>query len=223
MIDGQELPGPADVEYFTQAQAGGWGETLRGFAKFVALPQGWRVLDVGTGPGLLPRLAVEGGARLAVGVDDSPEMLRRACGSAPNYLTPTWVLADGLRLPFAAGAFDAVLATNLLFLLADPAAGIAALARVVRPGGVVAFVNPSEAMSWAAAEDFAAQRGLAGFARFSFLNYGRLAEEHHRLGSAQWAALAAAAGLTNVRIETRVGGLVVFLRGMMGLRFKVQG
>ncbi len=221
----RELPGPADVAYFTQAQAGGWGETLRGFIKFAALPPGGRVLDVGTGPGLLPRLAVEGGARLAVGVDDAPGMLRRAaeitesseaCESVPNRLTPAWVLADALRLPFAAGAFDAVLATNLLFLLADPAAGIAALARVARPGGVVAFVNPSDAMSWVAAKDFATQRGLVGFARLSFLNYGRLAEEHHRLGSAQWAVLAAAAGLTDVRIETRAGGLVVFLRGMTG-------
>ena len=103
-----------------------------------------------------------------------------------------------LRLPFAAGAFDATVATNLLFLLPDPAAGIAALARVTRAGGMVAFVNPSEAMSTAAAEAFAAQRGLEGFAGFSFVNYGRLAEAHHRLSAAQWSALAESAGLTEV-------------------------
>lgn len=198
---------------------------LRGFVKFVALTEGVRVLDVGTGPGLLPRLAQNNGARLAVGVDDSPGMLRRAaemnesaqsCLSVSSSPSLAWVLADGLRLPFAAGAFDAALATNLLFLLSDPAAGIAALARVTRPGGVVASVNPSETMSPAAAEAFAAQRGLVGFARFSFVNYGRLAEENHRLSPAQWSVLAAAAGLADVRTETRAGGLVVFLRGITG-------
>jgi ubiquinone/menaquinone biosynthesis C-methylase UbiE len=121
-----------------------------------------------------------------------------------------------LRLPFAGNAFDAALATNLLFLLPDPAAGLAALANVTRPGGIVAFVNPSDAMSQAAAESFAAQRGLEGFARFSFINYGRLAEAHHRLDPAQWSALAGAAGLTDVRCETRAAGLVVFVRGVKG-------
>ncbi len=228
MSENRELPGPADVDYFTQAQAGGWGEMLRGFARFLALPPGWRVLDVGAGPGLLPRLLAGAGARLVVGCDDSPAMLRRAAAltagqtddsGAPGEragVAPAWVLADGVRLPFAAGAFDATVATNLLFLLRDPAAGIAALVRVTRPGGVVAFVNPSEGMSAAAAEAFAVQRGLAGFARFSFENYGRLAEAHHRLSAAHWSALAESAGLTDVRAETRAGGLVVFVRGMMG-------
>lgn len=221
----EPLPGPADVEYFTQAQAGGWGETLRGFARFMALPPAWRVLDVGAGPGLLPRLLAGAGAQLAVGCDDSPAMLHRAAAltaaqaddpavSGQGASTvPAWVLADGVSLPFVAGAFDATVATNLLFLLPDPAAGIAALARVTRPGGLVAFVNPSETMSRAVADAFAVARGLTGFARFSFVNYGRLAEAHHRFSAAHWAALAEAAGLTDVCTETRAGGLVVFLRG----------
>ena len=199
MSEKVEWPGPADVAYFTQAQAGGWGEMLRGFVRFLALPAGVRVLDAGTGPGLLPRLFAAAGARGVVGCDDSRAMLEQAQALTPRGAAdPAWAAADALHLPFADGAFDATLATNLLFLLPDPGAGIAALARVTRPGGTVAFVNPSDAMSRLAAEAFAAQRGLDAFGRFSFANYGRLAEEHQRLSPAQWSALAESAGLTAV-------------------------
>ncbi|MGQ9489691.1 MAG: class I SAM-dependent methyltransferase [Anaerolineae bacterium] len=224
-----DWPGPADVAYFEQAQAGAWGEMLRSFLRFAALPAAPAVLDVGTGPGLLPRLAVAAGARLAAGLDASLAMLQRgqalarqeaglgdaegAAFSAGALRLPVWACADGLRLPFAAGSFDVVLATNLLFLLPDPATGFAELARVARPGGTVAVLNPTEAMSRAAAQRFADQRGLSGFARFSFVNYGRLAEANRRLSTAAWVALAEAAGLQEIRSETPAGGLVSFVRG----------
>ncbi len=227
-----QWPGPADVAYFEEAQAGAWGDMLRGFLRFASVPVRGRLLDVGTGPGLLPRLALAGGAAIAVGVDDSLPMLRRAqelaaeeleapgvVGSVPDNCVPAvpaWLCADGGRLPFAAGAFDAVTATNLLFLLPDPAVGFAELARVARRGGIVAVLNPTDVMSQAAAERFADQRGLDGFARFSFVNYGRLAEAHHRLSTAAWMPLAQRAGLHHVRSETRAGGLVAFVRGVAG-------
>lgn len=210
--DPSDLPGPADVAYIARSQAGGWGEMLRSFVKFLALPPGGRVLDVGTGPGLLPRLLADAGARLAVGSDDSWDMLRRA-QNQESFAPAAWLAADALRLPFADGAFDAVLATNLLFLLPDPGAGVRELARLARPGGGVAFVNPTDAMSQAAAATFADGRGLTGFGRFSFVNYGRLAETHLRLSLTGWAELAVAAGLIHVRAEPRAGGLVGFVRG----------
>ena len=135
-------PGPADVEYFTAVQAGGWGDTLRSFARFAAVPDGARVLDLGTGPGFLPRLFAAGSVRLAVGCDDSWPMLKRAAelaaaaGTAGDHgdACLAWVAGDALALPCAGEVFDAALATNLLFLLADPAAGLRSLVRVVRRG-----------------------------------------------------------------------------------------
>ena len=224
-------PGPTDVDYFTQAQAGGWGDMLAAFARFVDLPPGSSVLDAGAGPGLLPRLLADGGARLAVGCDDSLAMVRRAVelaerdsaglvtrpravGECANPQGLVWLAGDALRLPFAAAAFDAAVATNLLFLLPDPAAGLLALARVVRPGGIVAFLNPADTLCIPAAEAFMDVRGIRGFDRFSFVNYARLAEAHHRLPADAWLALARDAGLVDLRVETRAGGLVLFVRGV---------
>ena len=214
-------PGPADVGYFTEAQAGNFGETLRGFLKFLELPPGLRVLDVGTGPGLVPRLLLEQGARLAVGSDDSPAMLRRARDLSVEALPrahhqPDYLLADAARLPFASGSLGASLATNLLFLLPDPAAGLAELVRVVGPGGTVGILNPTDRMSTVAAEAFAHERSLGGFAQFSFINYGRLAQEHRRLSLEQWAQLARDAGLQEVTATSRAGGLIAFVKGRRG-------
>lgn len=214
-------PGPADVAYFTEAQAGSFGETLRGFLRFLDLPREAFVLDVGTGPGLLPRLLIEQGAALAVGSDDSVPMVLRARELSAERLPrvalqPSYVLADAAALPFASASVDAALATNLLFLLSDPAAGMRELVRVVVRGGTAGILNPTDLMSMTAAEAFAHERGLTGFAHFSFVNYGRLAQEHRRLSVAQWAQLAADAGLRDVEASTRAGGLIAFVKGRRG-------
>ena len=51
------------------------------------------------------------------------------------------MLGRGEQLPFEDGAFDALTFTYLLRYVADPAAMIAELARVVRPGGAIASLE----------------------------------------------------------------------------------
>ncbi len=213
IVEENVWPGATDVDYITRAQAGGWGDMLRAFAQFVGPIAGGRVLDAGSGPALLPRLMAEAGARLAVASDDSWPMAQRGKELSVATAGVAQVMGSALRLPFADAAFDAVLATNLLFLLPDPGAGVAELARPVAAGGVVAYANPSATLDRQSAAAFAEERGLQSFARFSWVNFGRLAEGGRRLNASQWLDLAQTAGLVELRIQTRAGGHVVFVAG----------
>ena len=209
-----EWPGPADIAYQTEAQAGGFGQTLASFVKWLDLPAGATVVDVGTGPGLVVRLMRER-CGFVVGSDNSPEMLRHARSLLPAGAPDpgAWAAAEASRLPFGRNAFDAAVATNLLFLLEHPGKAVCELARVVRSGGVVGWLNPSERFSQASAAEFADGRGLTGFARFSLINYARIAEQHHRLAAEQWRELAHAAGLVDIEVEGRGGGLITLVKG----------
>jgi SAM-dependent methyltransferase len=63
---------------------------------------------------------------------------------ATDVLETPWndVVADGLRLPFAPGRFDVVAGLDLLHHLARPRAFFEEAARVLRPGGRAAFMEP---------------------------------------------------------------------------------
>ena len=104
-----------------------------------------RVLDVATGTAAVAiELAKGAPGRTVVGLDQSPEML--AAGRARVERAG---LADRIELrqgraeslPFAEGEFDALTFTYLLRYVDDPLATMCELARVVRPGGVVAMLE----------------------------------------------------------------------------------
>lgn len=120
---------------------------------------GLDVLDVGCGDGAYASAAAMAGAR-AVGVDASPaaveaarEAASRTCGAA------TFQVGTAERLPFEAGRFDAVLAVTVLCFTADPAAAVAEMARVLRPGGLLVLGDLGRWSLWAA---WRRVRGWAG-------------------------------------------------------------
>jgi demethylmenaquinone methyltransferase/2-methoxy-6-polyprenyl-1,4-benzoquinol methylase len=78
------------------------------------------------------------------GIDVSAAMLRRGqsnVAAAGRDDRITLVLGQGERLPFPDATFDALTFTYLLRYVADPAATITELARVVRPGGAMASLE----------------------------------------------------------------------------------
>ncbi len=107
------------------------------------------VLDVATGPAGVALALADRTQATITGIDVSADMLgrgRRNVAAAGRADRIALVLGQGERLPFADATFDALTFTYLLRYVADPAATIAELARVVRPGGTMAsleFAVPS--------------------------------------------------------------------------------
>jgi ubiquinone/menaquinone biosynthesis C-methylase UbiE len=206
------------VEYFTSVQASeGWGRVLDSFARFVSPALETRVLDVGCGPGALVRRFALLAAR-AEGCDSHSGMVERAGELAQRAGIPNTVYHIGALpvLPFDDASFDMVTATNVIFLLHDPASGLNEMARVCRPGGLVAMLNPSPQMSAesaAAYMDSLSSQGATDFNRKSFINWGSVAERHHRFSMERIQSMFGEAGLGEIVIVEKIGGLAVMAKG----------
>jgi SAM-dependent methyltransferase len=102
---------------------------------------GGRVLDAGCGTGgLLARLTAERPDLAGIGVDFSPVAAARAAAKSG---APT-ACASVTALPFAAGAFDAVVSADVLcHRSVDPQAALREMARVLRPGGRLVLNLPA--------------------------------------------------------------------------------
>ena len=89
-----------------------------------------RVLEVGAGPGLFSRHARVRRPDVRWVVSD--------------ILPAPWndLVADGARLPFRDGAFDAIAAFDLVHHVSRPAAFFTEAARVLAPGGRIVAVEP---------------------------------------------------------------------------------
>ncbi|MFN2471032.1 MAG: class I SAM-dependent methyltransferase [Gaiellaceae bacterium] len=105
-------------------------------AEFGGVRAGQRVLDVGCGPGALTsELVRRVGGEAVTAVDPSAPFVAAA---KARHSTVKVLRASAEHLPFDDGVFDAALAQLVVHFMADPVAGLREMARVTRPGGVVA-------------------------------------------------------------------------------------
>jgi SAM-dependent methyltransferase len=97
--------------------------------------EGALVLDVGIGTGRFAEVANAAGARV-VGIDLS----RAVEVAAMNVGNHCWLAqADLFNLPFEEGQFDVVYSVGVLHHTPDTRAAVQAIARFVRPGGILAI------------------------------------------------------------------------------------
>jgi SAM-dependent methyltransferase len=104
------------------------------------LTAGGRYLDAGGGTGATGSWLAREGRIVAC---DLEPLAMQLYGEQHPEVTARAV-ADLARLPFATGSFDAALCVTVLYhdAVRSPAAVVGELTRVVRPGGVVALLEP---------------------------------------------------------------------------------
>ncbi|MEE8477062.1 MAG: class I SAM-dependent methyltransferase [Gemmatimonadales bacterium] len=194
----------------------------------VAITHPATVLDVATGPaGVALELADRTEATIT-GIDLSADML--ACGERNVVVAGrndriALVLGQGERLPFPDATFEALTFTYLLRYVADPAATITELARVVRPGGAMAsleFAVPRNRiwrwwwLLYTSAVLPAAGAALGGRAWFDVGRFlgPNITQHYKRFPVAATVAAWEAAGLTDVGMRSMSlgGGLIMWGR-----------
>ncbi|WP_030316662.1 class I SAM-dependent methyltransferase [Streptomyces sp. NRRL B-3229] len=138
------------VQEFFSARAADWdrrfpddGPAYAAAVAELGLREGARVLDAGCGTGraLTPLRAAVGPTGVVVGADLTPAMLEAAVGAGRDR-DGRLLLADVTALPLRSGSLDAVFGAGLISHLPEPAENLRELARVVRPGGVLALFHP---------------------------------------------------------------------------------
>ncbi len=134
---------------------------------FAGVRAGMRALDVGCGPGALTAALVERLGAENVAAADPSEPFVEACRSRLPGVEV--VVAPAESLPFPDHSFDAALSQLVVNFMDDPEAGVRELARVTRPGGIVASCvwDYAGGMTllrafWDAAGEVAPERGAAG-------------------------------------------------------------
>ncbi|NUR07177.1 MAG: class I SAM-dependent methyltransferase [Nocardioidaceae bacterium] len=116
---------------------GQWSEPLADHLVSLVAPEpGQRVLDVGCGPGALTgRLVERLGPEAVAAVDPSAPFVAATRARFPGADVRE---AAAESLPYDDDTFDLCLAQLVVHFMADPVAGLREMARVTRPGGLVA-------------------------------------------------------------------------------------
>ncbi len=155
------------------------------------------MIDVGCGAGRHTFEAFRRGAEVvgfdqsAADLNDVDEVLQamKNQGEAPAWAKGEVVKGDALDLPYGDGAFDCVVASEILEHVPQDDRAISELVRVLKPGGALAITVPRwlpERICWALSDEYHANEGghiriyRADVLRNKVLTHGlRLTHSHH--------------------------------------------
>lgn len=139
------------------------GATRRLAMDLLAPARGDRVLDVGSGPGLLLRdlAGIVGPDGLAAGIDISESMTALALDRCEGLRNVEIVTGNALELPWPDGHFDRAVSTQVYEYVPDLGAAFRELNRVLRPGGrTVIMATDAAGILFAPAGDPTAEKVL---------------------------------------------------------------
>jgi SAM-dependent methyltransferase len=97
------------------------------------------LLDISCGQGRLVTLAQHRGL-IAIGMDFSESAIRIGSANCPDA---SWTVCDGEKLPMPDASVDYITHIGSLEHYIDPAAGMAEIARVLKPSGVACILLPN--------------------------------------------------------------------------------
>ncbi len=203
-------------------------------AAALALRPGQWALDVCCGTGDLARMMAEavGPTGSVVGVDFAPPMIveatrQAAAGTRDGVRRASrraFLVGDALSLPFAPASFDAAAVAFGLRNVADPAAALREIHRVLRPGGPLAVLEFARVPN-------PLLRALYDLYSFTLLaGLGRLVSGHpdaywylpvsvrHWLDQAAMLRLLGETGFVNATYRNVAAGVVAIYRGDAGAR-----
>jgi SAM-dependent methyltransferase len=142
----------------------------------LGLQPGDRLLDLGAGFGRHAFEAARGGA-IVTALDYSADELVSVRNTFAAMAEAGEITADrfggvlrgdATRLPFATGAFDHVVVSEVLEHIQDDVRALAEIARVLRPGGTLAATVPSwlpEKVNWMLSDEYHAPAAAGGHVR----------------------------------------------------------
>ncbi len=127
----------------------------------LAVQAGERVLDIGSGPGLLAAELAQEGARV-VGIDPSESML--AMSRRREIAGAEFQAGDALSLPVPDASFDAAVSTQVLEYVEDVAGALREAHRALKPGGRLLVLDTDwDSVVWRSADPERMRRVLSAW------------------------------------------------------------
>lgn len=122
-------------------QQASWTQTIRNkFFSMTDIARADKILEVGSGTGVITKEISELGTTVAVGLDLDFDRLKFSRSYAPDCHV---LVGDGLKLPMKNAGFDACVCHYLLLWVAEPLLAVQEMVRVTRKGGwVMALAEP---------------------------------------------------------------------------------
>lgn len=186
-----------------------WRSSCARMAGLLPMHERLCVVDLGCGPGgstiELARLRPD--ARV-IGLDVARRMVlaaserARTAGIVPGRLA--FMLGDAARLPFRSDSIDILTGHSFLYQVADRAATLAEARRILRPGGRIILMEPSERPTTLRRVLRLGRDPRHLIAVALWRPFSRI---HGRFTRQSLAATLGAAGFADCRIEETLGGL----------------